>query len=278
MLFFNANFICYYFYPTKKREEPKNKDKGNGNKGNSDTDASDYDEVITTYDGNVVYQNTAYNEEIYTSAAYHQYKYQADNAGNYFYAQSGNASEYQSFYSKTTDKINEIYDSNYSSVDSWNYTNEYISGSTEFYEKRKAGNANFTIGEITGDTEKPVYLKIDDFNANKISIDVTQTNDRPIIIIYTGTSKKNKPLVLDINGNQYGPVSFTGVLYAPNADVEVDMGYDCEFIGSIYAQTLDVNSPGSHFMYKDIFSGSSSGNGTETYKTRLVKNTSLVWN
>ena len=27
MLFFNANFICYYFYPTKKREEPKN-DKG----------------------------------------------------------------------------------------------------------------------------------------------------------------------------------------------------------------------------------------------------------
>jgi UTP-glucose-1-phosphate uridylyltransferase len=24
MLFFNANFICYYFYPTKKREEPKN--------------------------------------------------------------------------------------------------------------------------------------------------------------------------------------------------------------------------------------------------------------
>lgn len=256
----------------------KNKDKGNGNKGNSDTDASDYDEVITTYDGNVVYQNTAYNEEIYTSAAYHQYKYQADNAGNYFYAQSGNASEYRSFYSKTTDKINEIYDSNYSSVDSWNYTNEYISGSTEFYEKRKAGNANFTIGEITGDTEKPVYLKIDDFNANKISIDVTQTNDRPIIIIYTGTSKKNKPLVLDINGNQYGPVSFTGVLYAPNADVEVDMGYDCEFIGSIYAQTLDVNSTGSHFMYKDIFSGSSSGNGTETYKTRLVKNTSLVWN
>ena len=24
MLFFNANFICYYFYPTKKREEPLN--------------------------------------------------------------------------------------------------------------------------------------------------------------------------------------------------------------------------------------------------------------
>ena len=23
MLFFNANFICYYFYPTKKREEPR---------------------------------------------------------------------------------------------------------------------------------------------------------------------------------------------------------------------------------------------------------------
>ena len=22
MLFFKANFICYYFYPTKKREEP----------------------------------------------------------------------------------------------------------------------------------------------------------------------------------------------------------------------------------------------------------------
>ena len=23
MLFFNANFICYYFYLTKKREEPQ---------------------------------------------------------------------------------------------------------------------------------------------------------------------------------------------------------------------------------------------------------------
>ena len=23
MLFFNANFICYYFYPTNFREEPK---------------------------------------------------------------------------------------------------------------------------------------------------------------------------------------------------------------------------------------------------------------
>lgn len=123
-----------------------------------------------------------------------------------------------------------------------------------------------------------MYLKIDNFNENKISIDVNQTNDRPVIIIYPGESKDKKPLVLSISGNQYGPVSFTGVLYAPYADVEIDMGYDCEFIGSIYAQTLDVNSPGSHFMYKDIFSGSSSGNGTEAYKTRLVKNTSLVWN
>ena len=30
MLFFNANFICYYFYPTKKREEPKKKSGSNG--------------------------------------------------------------------------------------------------------------------------------------------------------------------------------------------------------------------------------------------------------
>ena len=29
MLFFNANFICYYFYPTKKREEPKSSFPGN---------------------------------------------------------------------------------------------------------------------------------------------------------------------------------------------------------------------------------------------------------
>ena len=256
----------------------KNKGKGNGNKGNSDTDASDYDEVITTYDGNVVYQNTAYAEKIYTSAAYYQYKYQADNAENYFYAQAGNASEYQSFYSKTTDKIDELYDSTDSPVRRWTDKKETVYGSTDFYEKEKGGNVEIDIEEITGDTAKPVYLKIDNFNENKISIDVNQTNDRPVIIIYTGESKDKKPLVLSISGNQYGPVSFTGVLYAPYADVEIDMGYDCEFIGSIYAQTLDVNSPGSHFMYKDIFSGSSSGNGTEAYKTRLVKNTSLVWN
>lgn len=233
----------------------KNKGKGNGNKGNSDTDASDYDEVITTYDGNVVYQNTAYAEKIYTSAAYYQYKYQADNAENYFYAQAGNASEYQSFYSKTTDKIDELYDSTDSPVRRWTDKKETVYGSTDFYEKEKGGNVEIDIEEITGDTAKPVYLKIDNFNENKISIDVNQTNDRPVIIIYTGESKDKKPLVLSISGNQYGPVSFTGVLYAPYADVEIDMGYDCEFIGSIYAQTLDVNSPGSHFMYKDIFSG-----------------------
>ena len=32
MLFFNANFICYYFYPTKKREEPKEKQKESNKK------------------------------------------------------------------------------------------------------------------------------------------------------------------------------------------------------------------------------------------------------
>ena len=65
--------------------------------------------------------------------------------------------------------------------------------------------------------------------------------------------KDKKPLVLSISGNQYGPVSFTGVLYAPYADVEIDMGYDCEFIGSIYAQTLDVNSPGISLYVQGYF-------------------------
>ena len=35
MLFFNANFICYYFYPTKKREEPFKKDESTRNDSES---------------------------------------------------------------------------------------------------------------------------------------------------------------------------------------------------------------------------------------------------
>ena len=110
-----------------------------------------------------------------------------------------------------------------------------------------------------------IRVKIDDdlnANANKITINIPETNNRPIVIIYTGTTKNgkgngngnNKPLILNINSssNWYGPTTFTGVLYAPNADVIIQMGYGCEFRGSIYAGDLTVDSGVSRVLCKSI--------------------------
>jgi len=89
----------------------------------------------------------------------------------------------------------------------------------------------------------------------------------------------NKPLILNINSslNWYGPTTFTGVLYAPNADVIIQMGYGCEFRGSIYAGDLTVDSNMSRFTYTNVLGGSSSGTSTEKSKTKLIENSSLVW-
>lgn len=126
--------------------------------------------VNTTYDGNVVDLSSRFaGTTIYTSSALGQKENQANADGNYSAVQAGEASDYNSFYRSTTEKINEMYDAAGSSVVDWNYTNRAVSGSSDYYKKETSGNANLSIGELSGNEGKPVYLMIDGTkNENKI--------------------------------------------------------------------------------------------------------------
>ena len=244
--------------------------------------------IQATYDGNIVERGSDSPGYAFTPDAYNKTLGWAVADHNYFRLSDGGDTDYNSFYDSTERKFDDLYNANRSSVQKWNYTNQVIYGTGDYYEKTTSGNANVTIQGLDGESSKPIYVKIDsEANANKININIPETNNRPILIIYTGRTKNgkgngkgnNKPLILDINSssNWYGPTTFTGVLYAPNADVVIQMGYGCEFRGSIYAGDLTVDSNMSRFTYMNILGGSSAGASTEKSKTKLIENSSLVW-
>lgn len=246
--------------------------------------------VQATYDGNIVERGSDSPGYAFTPDAYNKTLEWAVADHDYFRLSDGSDTDYNAFYDSTKRKFDDLYNANKSSVQKWNYTNQYIYGTGDYYEKTTSGNATVTIQDLEGESGKPIYVKIDDdlnANANKITINIPETNNRPIVIIYTGTTKNgkgngngnNKPLILNINSslNRYGPTTFTGVLYAPNADVIIQMGYGCEFRGSIYAGDLTVDSNMSRFTYTNVLGGSSSGTSTEKSKTKLIENSSLVW-
>lgn len=244
--------------------------------------------IQATYDGNIVERGSDSPGYAFTPDAYNKTLGWAVADHNYFRLSDGGDTDYNSFYDSTERKFDDLYNANRSSVQKWNYTNQVIYGTGDYYEKTTSGNANVTIQGLDGESSKPIYVKIDsEANANKININIPETNNRTIVIIYTGTTKNgkgngkgnNKPLILDINSssNWYGPTTFTGVLYAPNADVVIQMGYGCEFRGSIYAGDLTVDSNMSRFTYMNILGGSSAGASTEKSKTKLIENSSLVW-
>ena len=246
--------------------------------------------VQATYDGNIVERGSDSPGYAFTPDAYNKTLGWAVADHDYFRLSDGSDTDYNAFYDSTKRKFDDLYNANKSSVQKWNYTNRYIYGTGDYYEKTTSGNATVTIQDLEGESGKPIYVKIDDdlnANANKITINIPETNNRPIVIIYTGTTKNgkgngngnNKPLILNINSslNWYGPTTFTGVLYAPNADVIIQMWYGCEFRGSIYAGDLTVDSNMSRFTYTNVLGGSSSGTSTEKSKTKLIENSSLVW-
>lgn len=194
--------------------------------------------VQATYDGNIVERGSDSPGYAFTPDAYNKTLGWAVADHDYFRLSDGSDTDYNAFYDSTKRKFDDLYNANKSSVQKWNYTNRYIYGTGDYYEKTTSGNATVTIQDLEGESGKPIYVKIDDdlnANANKITINIPETNNRPIVIIYTGTTKNgkgngngnNKPLILNINSslNWYGPTTFTGVLYAPNADVIIQMGY-----------------------------------------------------
>lgn len=171
--------------------------------------------IQATYDGNIVERGSDSPGYAFTPDAYNKTLGWAVADHNYFRLSDGGDTDYNSFYDSTERKFDDLYNANRSSVQKWNYTNQVIYGTGDYYEKTTSGNANVTIQGLDGESSKPIYVKIDsEANANKININIPETNNRPIVIIYTGTTKNgkgngkgnNKPLILDINSssNWYG--------------------------------------------------------------------------
>ena len=144
------------------------------------------------------------------------------------------------------------------------------------------GNINVTIDSaISGDTSTPVYLYIDP-SCYMINVNITASNERPLVICYTGTGK------LHINGSN--GATFSGVIYAPNVPdydncLINNNGFTYE--GTIIANYLDIQGGQGTYRYKDFGvtgSGGSGGSGSSGTKTvgasssvRLVSAESIDW-
>lgn len=141
------------------------------------------------------------------------------------------------------------------------------------------GNIDISINSaIGGNTSDPVYLYIDE-SCYMINVNITASNERPLVICYTGTGK------LHINGSNGS--TFSGVIYAPNVpdyDSCLINNNGFTFEGTIIANYLDIQGGQGTYKYKDFGvvktgshsgSGSGSGSGSSTGK-KTVKSSSTV--
>ena len=144
------------------------------------------------------------------------------------------------------------------------------------------GNINVSINSaISGDTSDPVYLYIDP-SCYMINVNITASNERPLVICYTGTGK------LHINGSS--GATFSGVVYAPNVpnyDSFLVNNNGFTYEGTIISNYLDIQGGQGTYRYKDfgvVNSGGGSGTGSSgkkavkaTSKVNLVSSGGISW-
>ena len=140
------------------------------------------------------------------------------------------------------------------------------------------GNVQVNIdSSISGSASDPVYLYIDETINQRLNIDVTASNGRPVKIVYMGTSQ--------VAFNISNGATFSGEIYAPNAsEVLVNAG-GANFEGSMMVKNLTLRGTNSTYRYKDYGSGTRSGEGakdivvTSTSDVRLASsiNSDIAW-
>ena len=117
--------------------------------------------VQATYDGNIVERGSDSPGYAFTPDAYNKTLGWAVADHDYFRLSDGSDTDYNAFYDSTKRKFDDLYNANKSSVQKWNYTNQYIYGTGDYYEKTTSGNATVTIQDLEGESGKPIYVKID---------------------------------------------------------------------------------------------------------------------
>lgn len=153
------------------------------------------------------------------------------------------------------------------------YSSSSLSDNVAIHAKNGDGNININIDSaISGDTSSPVYVYLDS-SLYMINIEVTASNERPVILCYMGTGK------LHINFSAGS--TFRGIIYAPNVtdyDNCLINNRGGTFEGTIIANYLDIQGGAGTYRYKDfgVNSGSGSGSGSGTSGTKTVGSSSTV--
>ena len=81
-----------------------------------------------------------------------------------------------------------------------------------------------------GNTSEPIYI-IDE-TENELKITVNESNERPVVIVHTGST----PVTVIINRSK----TFNGTIYAPNATVKITPRNGTTFEGNIVASDISV--------------------------------------
>lgn len=131
------------------------------------------------------------------------------------------------------------------------------------------GDGNVAVkldGTVSGSSDEPFYIYIDESVSSRLNIDVSASNGRPVRIVYMGTS--------EVAFNIASGTTFSGTIYAPNAyQVLVNAGGG-NFEGSIIADKLTLRGDNATYTYKDYGVGGSQGGSGG--KDRRVTKTSFV--
>ncbi|MBO6179342.1 MAG: pilus assembly protein [Selenomonadaceae bacterium] len=139
------------------------------------------------------------------------------------------------------------------------------------------GNIDVSIGsKIQGSTSDPIYVYFDE-SIYMINVNVNASNERPLVLVYTGTGK------LHINFSSGS--TFSGVIYAPNVpdyDNCLINNNGGSFEGTIIANYLDIQGGQGAYRYKDFGisgTGGSGGSGqvTASSSVKLSEPDDITW-
>lgn len=98
---------------------------------------------------------------------------------------------------------------------------------------------------IEGDGNVSVYVTEGFSLSGNVNINLTGESSQLIVYVHSDAS--------DMDSNQKGNPSFTGVLYAPNTDVE--LSGKTTFNGALIAKTLHINGNAGDFEYDESLAG-----------------------
>ena len=139
------------------------------------------------------------------------------------------------------------------------------------------GNVSITIDSpIPGNTNDPVYVYLDE-SVTQINFNVNASNNRPLILVYTGTGK----LQMNMSNNN----TFRGIVYAPNVNEGEGVLINANggtFSGSIIANSINLQGGRGTFEYEsfnvDGASGGAGNSGTSpSSKINLVNPDDISW-